>query len=103
MTKVTAVKKLTEVEKIQERIERYEVQAAEIRAKAARLKARISEEERKKETQKKIILGAAIQAYLAKASAFEGDTMRAILVKHLTVADAKKVDLIDDPIGLFDT
>ena len=103
MTKAKPVKQLTEAEKIQERIERYEVQAAEIRAKAARLKARISEAERKKETQKKIILGAAIQSYLAKASDVDGDKMRAILVANLSLADAKKVDLISDPLGLLDT
>ena len=97
------VKQLTEAEKLQERIKRYDEQAAEIKAKAARLKARVSEEKRKKETQQKIILGAAVQSYLAKANASDGDTMRAILVKHLTVADAKKVGLIDDPVDPFDT
>ena len=99
----TENKQLTEAEKLQERIKRYDAQAAEMRAKAARLKARVNEEKRKKETQQKIILGAAIQSYLAKASPSEGDAMRAILVKHLTLADAKKVDLIDKPVGLFDT
>lgn len=96
-------KQLTEAEKLQERIKRYDAQAAEIRAKAARLKARVSEEERKKETQKKIILGAAIQSYLAKASDVDGDKMRAILVANLSLADAKKVGLVNDPLGLLDT
>ena len=96
-------KQLSEAEKLQERIKRYDEQAAEMRAKAARLKARVNEEKRKKETQQKIILGAAIQSYLAKANANDGDAMRAILVKHLSLADAKKVGLIEEPVGLFDT
>lgn len=97
------VKQLTEAEKIQERIKRYDAQAEEIRAKAARLKARVSEEQRKKETQVKIILGAAVQSYLAKASDAEGDKMRDILVANLSLADAKKVGLVIDPLGLLNT
>lgn len=103
MIKKQAVKPLTEAEKIQERIKRYDAQAEEIRAKAARLKARVSEEKRKKETQVKIILGAAIQSYLAKASAAEVDSMRTILVDNLSLVDAKKVGLVNDPLGLLNT
>lgn len=95
-------KQKTEAERLQERIERYDAQAAEIKAKAARLKARVNEEKRKKETQQKIIIGAAVQAYLAKASDAEADSMRVTLCKHLSTADAEKVGFLADPLGLLD-
>lgn len=86
--KVDAVE-LTESEKMQARIERYDAQAAELKARADKLKSELSEKKRNEEKRIKIIIGAAVQSYLLKSTDAERASLISSLCLHLSEKDQK--------------
>ena len=95
-TKATDKQVLTDAEKLQARIARYEAEAAGYKAKAAKLKSEINAKERKRQNNQKYIVGGAILDSLEGLEDADKQVIISLLNDKLTDAHKKALsDLID--------
>lgn len=72
---------------IEEQIAKAQREADQVKARLQRLRSRKAADERKIETRTKIILGAAVLAYLEKRPVVSANQMRAVISGYLSEKD----------------
>lgn len=98
MTKTKAAAKpvLTDAEKLQERLARYNKQAADFKAKAKKIESDINAKERKRQNNQKYIIGGAIIGSLKELNDTDKQIIISLLNDKLKADDKLKLkDLID--------